>query len=336
MPELRQNPATKEWVVIASERSKRPEDIHGPTAIRSEDISTCPFCPGNEYMTPGEKLAYRDFGTRPDSPGWWLRIVPNKFPALITKGSTGRAKVEDFFTMMDGLGEHDVLIESPDHKLSIATMDQKQVEEIFIAYRERFLALAKDSRYEMIIIFKNHGVAAGTSLSHPHSQIIATPVTPNHVRHRLEEAMHYFDDTGKCVYCEMILKEKKFHERVVQETENFLVFEPFASRSPFETWIIPKIHISSFGSSTPQQMKELAFVMRNTMAKIYHILNNPDYNFVVNTSPLHEEFLEYFHWHIQILPRVSSVAGFELGSGIYINTVIPEIAAKFLCETPLI
>lgn len=335
MPELRQNPATKEWVIIATERSKRPDDIHGPSIPIKSDKANCPFCPGNEHMTPGEKLAYRAFGTKPDSPGWWIRIVPNKFAALVSAGNPERVKIEDFFTYMDGLGVHEVLIESPEHELTIAAMEQKQVEEIFLSYRDRYQILAKDPRFEMVIIFKNHGVAAGTSLLHPHSQIIAGPITPSHVRHRLEEGMHYFDDNGKCVYCEMIKKEKAVNERIVHETDNFIAFEPFASRSPFETWVMPKHHQSSFGQTSVAHAKELAFVMRSTLIAIQRTLNNPDYNFVIRSSPVHEDPLEYYHWSVQILPRVSSVAGFELGSGIYINTVIPEIAAKFLSEIPI-
>ena len=335
MPELRQNPATKEWVIIASERSKRPEDVHGPSTSAPSDKSNCPFCVGNEYMTPGEILAYRTYGTKIDSPGWWLRIVPNKYSALVPRGKAERNKINDFFTYMDGLGQHEVIIESPDHDINIAVMEQKQVEEIFLAYRERYLTLSKDPRFEMVIIFKNHGVAAGTSLFHPHSQIVSTPITPAHVRHRLEEAMHYFDDNGKCVYCDMLAKEKQFKERVIMETDNFLVFEPFASRSPFETWILPKKHASSFGHITEEQTKELGFAMRSTLHRLYLTLNNPDYNYIIASSPIHEETLEYYHWNIQIIPRVSSMAGFELGSGIYINTVIPEIAAKFLCENPI-
>jgi UDPglucose--hexose-1-phosphate uridylyltransferase len=217
--------------------------------------------------------------------------------------------------------------------MSIATMDQKQVEEIFQAYRERYITLSEDPRFEMVIIFKNHGANAGTSLRHSHSQIIATPVTPMHIRHRIEEAMRYFDDNGRCVYCEMIEKEKKLEERIVLETENFIVFEPFASRSPFETWVLPKRHNSTFDNITPERCKELAYAMRLIMIKLYKSLNNPDYNYMFFSSPCHERGLEYYHWHIQIVPRVASVAGFEMGSGIYINTVIPESAAKFLRET---
>lgn len=333
MPELRQNPATKEWVIIATERAQRPEELGSGTVEASADErEKCPFCPGKENQTPNEIMAYRTYGTSADSPGWWIRIIPNKFAALTQGGDIKRSKVEDFFSYMDGVGEHEVIIESPDHDQNIATLEQKQVEEIFHAYRERYVTLSKDPRHELIILFKNHGIRAGTSLRHLHSQIIAAPITPLYIRNRIEEAMHYFDDNGRCVYCEMIVKELKIKDRIVMETDSFVTFEPFASRSPFETWVLPKKHNSSFEEISPEHTKELAFVMRSTLGKIYKRLNNPDYNYMIRSAPVHEKNVEYFHWHIMIVPRVSAVAGFELGSGIYINTVIPEAAAKFLRE----
>jgi UDPglucose--hexose-1-phosphate uridylyltransferase len=334
MPELRQNAATKEWVIIATERARRPEEMGSGVASPSEEErKQCPFCPGHENMTPPEIASYRSYGTRPNSPGWWVRIIPNKYAALLPEGNLERSRAEDFFLYMEGVGEHEVLIEAPDHDKTIATLPQKQVEEIFLAYRERYKNLSQDPRFEMVIVFKNHGVAAGTSLRHPHSQLIATPITPMHIRHRIDEAMRFFDDNGSCVYCVMLEKEKKIGERMVLETDNYAVFEPFASRSPFETWILPKKHNSTFDNITPEGCKELAYAMRQTLAKIYKSLNNPDYNYMVFSSPCHERDLEYYHWHIKIFPRVAAVAGFELGSGIYINTVIPESAAKFLRET---
>jgi UDPglucose--hexose-1-phosphate uridylyltransferase len=334
MPELRQNPATKEWVVIATERSKRPEELGaGRISFPPNEQDKCPFCPGREKSTPNEILAYRTFGTEPNSPGWWIRIVPNKFAALVPEGNLERIRIDDYFAYMDGVGEHEVIIESADHHQTTATMEQKQVEEIFLAYRERYLTLSKDPRFEMIILFKNNGASAGTSLRHPHSQIIATPITPLHIRNRIEAAMHYFDDSGRCVYCDMVQKELRLGDRIVMETNNFVSFEPFASRSPFETWVVPKEHSSSFENISPEHAKELAFIMRATLVKLHTSLKNPDYNYVIRSSPVHEANVEYYHWHVMILPRVSQVAGFELGSGIYINTVIPEEAAKFLRET---
>jgi UDPglucose--hexose-1-phosphate uridylyltransferase len=229
MPELRQNPATKEWVIIATERAKRPEEFSALAGAKLPlEKDGCPFCIGREEQTPKEILAYRTYDSKPNSPGWWIRIIPNAFPALVPEGIPERFQIENFFTHMAGLGEHEVIIESPNHNDTIVTMEPKQVEEIFLAYRERYITLSKDPRFEMVMLFKNHGASAGTSLRHPHSQIISIPVTPLHIRNRIESAMHYFDDHGTCVYCEMIRKEIKLGERIVMESDNYIVLEPFA------------------------------------------------------------------------------------------------------------
>jgi UDPglucose--hexose-1-phosphate uridylyltransferase len=330
MPELRQNPANKEWVIIATERSRRPEEFQAP---KTEDLPDskhgCPFCEGNETMTPNEIFAFRTYGTKPDTPGWWIRVIPNKFPALVPEGTTNRTLSESFFRFMDGVGSHEIIVEGTDHNMCMATMAQKQMEEIFLAYKERYIILKKDPRFEMILIFKNHGRDAGTSIRHPHSQIVAAPVTPNHIRHYIEEAMRFFDDNGKCVHC-VILERELSNSRVIMQTDNFIAFVPFAARSPFEITVMPKKHDSSYGHITDADAKELGYLMWQTLAKIFNGLNDPAYNFMILSAPCHEEDLEYFHWHIQIIPRVAAVAGFEMGSGIYINTVIPEEAAKFL------
>ena len=333
MSELRQNPATKEWVIIAKERAKRPEDFPKRSQIpeKPEELVKCPFCQGNEHLTPPEILSYRSPGTVANSPGWWIRVVPNMFAALSPMGTLERLELNNFYRCMEGFGEHEVLIEHP-HHLSIATMEQVQVEEIFLGYRERSIILSQDKRFEMVLVFKNHGQSAGTSVKHPHSQIIATPIIPMHIRHRLEEAMRHFDDRGRCVFCEMIENEIKCAERVVFETENFVAFEPFASKSPFETWILPKRHDSSFNSIEYNMAKEFAYISRIVMKKLHVGLGDPDYNYVIYSSPCHEKDVDYYHWRMQILPRINAIAGFELGSGIYINTVIPEEAARFLRE----
>ena len=234
---------------------------------------------------------------------------------------------------MDGVGTHEVVIESPKHNTHLAIMEQKQVEEVFLAYRERYRVHSNDPRYELIILFKNHKREAGTSIVHPHSQIVATPITPMHIRHRIEEAMRFFDDNGECIYCKMIEKEKLADERVILETDNFIVFIPFAATSPFETWVLPKKHASSFEEIHAVMTKELSYVMRQVLLKMHISLKDPAYNFMLMSSPCHEKNVEYYHWHIKIVPRVAKVAGFELGSGIFINTVIPESAAKYLRDT---
>ncbi len=331
MPELRQDPATKQWVIYARERAKRPSDFikQKITPFLPAYKADCPFCPGNEKMTPPETMAYRKEGS-PNSPEWWVRTVPNKFPALSPDGNLTRREEEGLFRRMDGVGQHEVIVETPQHNQFIPMMEDKQVEEIILAYRERYLALRQDLRYKVIIIFKNHGLAAGTSIEHPHSQLVAMPIVPLTTRFRFEKAASHFDDNGTCVYCDMLREGLRISPRIVMETDTFIVFHPFASRAPFETWIIPKEHQASFGSISMAGAKEFAHVLRITLLKIHQGLNNPDFNYIIQTAPIKDEHEDYFHWHLQILPRLVTPAGFELGTGMFINTVLPEETASFM------
>jgi UDPglucose--hexose-1-phosphate uridylyltransferase len=335
MPELRQDPATKQWVIIAHERAKRPHDFikPAPPSPVPEYKEDCPFCAGNESMTPPEIMAYRRGGP-PNSRGWWVRVVPNKFSALVPDGSLSRREEDGLFRKMDGVGQHEVIIESPQHNQGIALMENKQVEEILLAYRERYLALREDPRFKLIIIFKNHGRGAGTSLEHPHSQLVATPIVPLSIRHRFEKAASHFDDDGTCVYCDIIREGLRLPTRLIQETDRFVTFHPFASRAPFETWILPKEHQSSFGWISMADAKEFAGVLKTTLLKLYKGLNNPDFNYIIHTAPTKDEHEEYFHWHLQILPRLVTPAGFELGTGIFINSALPEETAAFIRNLP--
>ncbi|MFH0809242.1 MAG: galactose-1-phosphate uridylyltransferase [Pseudomonadota bacterium] len=332
MPELRQDPASKRWVIIARERSKRPHafvrlDENGPVAPAYS--SECPFCGGNEELTPPETFAVRD-GTAADTPGWRVRAVPNKFAALLPVGSTERRTENEFFRWMDGVGKHEVIVESPVHNLHMALMDDSQVQSVVAAYRERYLALREDTRFKLILIFKNHGVSAGTSLEHPHSQLVATPVVPNDIRTMFQRAFDFYDDTGSCVYCQMLAEELRLGKRLILETDGFVVFHPFASRMPFETWIVPRKHGASFGLLTVAEASELAVVLKQALRRIHFGLKNPDFNMIIQTAPVKDEFEEYFHWHIQILPRLTTAAGFEMGTGIYINVALPEETAQFM------
>ena len=335
MPELRQDPATKQWVILATERAKRPHDFSRPAVQVSvpEYKADCPFCPGNERMTPPETMAYRKGGNANGS-GWWVRSFPNKFSALVPEGSLSRKEEEGIFRKMDGVGQHEVIVECPQHNLCIPLMGDRQVEEIILAYRERYLALREDPRFKVIIIFKNHGPRAGTSLEHPHSQLVAMPIVPLTVRYRFEKAAGHFDDEGTCVYCDILREGFNVPTRLVLETDRFAAFHPFASRAPFETWIIPKAHNASFGSISMEEAKEFAHVLKKTLGKLYRGLNNPDYNYIIHTAPIKDEQEEYFHWHLQIIPRLVTPAGFELGTGMFINVALPEQTAAFIRDLP--
>jgi UDPglucose--hexose-1-phosphate uridylyltransferase len=336
MSELRQDPTSKRWVIIARERSRRPHDFIGGKEAPPPGpayLEVCPFCEGNESLTPPESFALRE-GTPKDGPGWRVRVVPNKFAALTPAGSLERCTENEFFRRMDGVGAHEVIIESPVHNLYLPLMDDRQVREVVASWRERYLTLREDARFKLILIFKNHGVSAGTSLDHPHSQLVATPVVPTDIRATFQKAFDFFDDTGLCVYCQVLSEELRLKRRVVLESESFAVFHPFASRTPFETWIVPKKHGASFGLITVAEADEFALVLKRVLRKVYFGLKNPDFNLIVQTAPVKDEFEDYFHWHVEILPRLTTAAGFEMGTGIYINVALPEETAEFMRDVP--
>ncbi|TES92459.1 MAG: galactose-1-phosphate uridylyltransferase [Candidatus Cloacimonadota bacterium] len=333
MSELRQNPATKTWVIIAKERAKRPDKYRNKEKKLLDEVpeysESCPFCPGNEDKLPENGIIYE--GKNSDNE-WTVRVVPNKFPALIGEGNVERKEIENLFLLMPGIGSHEVIIETPIHNTTIGLLSNDAVIEIIHSYRERFLSLSKDSRFKIVIIFKNHGEGAGTSLEHPHSQLIATPIVPHHIRNRIEEAVKYYDDWGKCVYCSIIEAELKLKERIIRETEHFIAFVPFAASLPFEISIIPKKHAATFGEISDSEISDLSKILIYVLGALYRKLNNPDYNYIIHTAPFSDKGEEYYHWHIEILPRLTKVAGFEMGSGIYINTSIPKECASFLKE----
>jgi UDPglucose--hexose-1-phosphate uridylyltransferase len=335
MPELRQDPVTREWVIIATERAKRPTEFQGQggntrSACLLTQKDTCPFCEGNESKTPPEIVAYRKPNTAANSRGWWVRVVPNRFPALKIEGDIERHEMDGFFRLMDGVGAHEVVIETPEHCDTIGIIEDRQAEEIVQMCLDRFLDLKGDPRMETITCFRNRGNLAGASLLHPHTQLIATPMVPNLLRRRLEMAFRYYDDHGKCVYCELIRKELADGRRVIFTNDEYVAFEPFASRVPFETWIVPRDHRSAFESISRDQCKAFGRTLNAVLGLLYRKLNDPDYNYVVRTEPLREDHSSYFHWSLHILPRLTTSAGFEMGSGMFINPMPPETAAEFL------
>ncbi|MGB5924976.1 MAG: galactose-1-phosphate uridylyltransferase [Dehalococcoidia bacterium] len=330
MSEIRQDPTTEEWVIIAKERAKRPHDFfRRQTKPDLPPFSpSCPFCPGNETETPPEVLLYRS----EEAQGWRVRGFANRFAALRPEGSTVRREEKDFFLQMDGIGVHEVIVESPVHNRPLALMEDSGVQDVLCAYQERYRALSRLSFVNLVIIFKNQGPSAGTSLEHPHSQLVATPVVPKHIRMKYEVAIRYYDNTGRCLYSDLVEHELRMGKRVVMETERFVVFHPFASHQPFETWIVPKIHRACFGNTSTEEVENLAHVLRIVLLKLYRGLNNPDFNYVIDTAPVGDENKNYYLWHLRIIPRLTQVAGFEIGSGININTALPEETARFMRE----
>lgn len=333
MPELRYNAAVDDWIIIATERAKRPEDFASKSYVASQDSgANCPFCAGREAKTPQEIFAIRDSNTAPNTAGWQVRVIPNAFPALQATGDPTRSETPAGFLKMNGVGKHEVIIESPAHDQIIANMGQKQVENICLTYKERVNQLTKSGRYESIILFKNHGHNAGTSLSHPHSQLIALPIIPRVIRERLEIGQNYFTKHNSCLYCDMIRMEKSEGQRIIAENEDFIAFVPYAARFPFETWILPKVHDASFNNITVEQCLKLAGTLKMVLEKLFRAVKNPDFNYAIYSSPCHDPVSKSYHWNLKIFPRITTAAGFELGSGIIINTVIPEMSAKYLQE----
>lgn len=325
MSEIRQNLITRDWVIIATERARRPDEFSRKSTnqLPPSHRSDCPFCVGNE-----EEIALESFRISQGNE-WKVRIVPNKYPALSPIGERLR-NVDSIHRSLMGVGFHDVIVEHPRHDLTIALLSTEDIINILLAYRHRYSQLRKDPRIETIIIFKNHGESAGTSLEHPHSQLAAIPVVPFQFRSRIDDAVRFFDDTGECLFCRTLQDELEVAKRIILETEYFVAFIPYAALSPFHTWIFPRHHSSSFHKIRDEEISDLAEVLKILLAKLYYGLNNPDYNYTIRSSPIAEGETKYFHWYIAIVPRVSRQAGFELGSGMYINTALPEESAAFL------
>lgn len=326
MPEIRQDPVTGSWVIIASERSGRPHDCIPPKEEKKAGF--CPFCYGNEDKTPPEVLGWRDNGGRPDTPGWSVRAFPNKFPAV--ERGEGSLTGAGFYIGMNATGYHEVIVDTPDHNATQGLLPLEQSEKAVRAIHERFAELGRDTSLGYIQVFKNSGAKAGASLEHPHWQIIAVPLVPGLIRTELAGSKEFFAAKGKCVFCVMVEEEIKAGCRLVEETGEFVVFCPYAARFPYEMWIVPKKHNHDFRQISPAAQKELAAVLKNTARRLELALHLPPYNIVLHTSPLQSGHDRYYHWHLEILPRLAVTAGFEWGSGSIINSVSPEYAAREL------
>ena len=327
MRELRKDPVVGRWVIISSERADRPMDF--TRSAVAPDGDGCPFCAGREQETPHEILALGRETGAPNTPGWTVRVVPNKFPALQIEGDLDRHG-EGMFDKMNGIGAHEVVIETPDHHARWWDFDPAHLAQVLAAYRERMLDLALDSRFKYILVFKNHGGDAGATLEHPHTQIIATPIIPKRVREELQGAADHYQRKERCVYCDIIRQEMESGTRVVRATDDFVALEPFAPRFPYETWILPRRHASSFEQGSRELLEPLAEMLLWVSKGLHRVLDDPPFNLVLHTAPAGDPFLLHYHWHIEIMPKVTKAAGFEWGSGFYINFVPPEEAAERL------
>jgi UDPglucose--hexose-1-phosphate uridylyltransferase len=340
MPELRKDPLIGRWVIIATERAKRPVDF----MASRDDVATqgaCPFCEGKETNTPAEILAQRPAGSAPNTAGWKVRVVPSIKPVLRIEGALNR-RGRGMYDLMDGIGAHEVIIETPKHIGNAADLSREQLHAAFHASISRMTDLERDQRFRYVLWFKNYGSVAGAGrVLHSRSQLIATPVTPLRVKEELMCARRYFEDKERCLVCDILIQERESPGRVVLETGHFIALCPFASRFPFEVWVLPKRHSCDFARMSGEETADLALAFKDVLGRLKLALNDPPYNAVLHTAPLRHPrgkvghwrtIHEDYHWHIELMPRLTRVAGFEWGSGFYINPTPPEESARYLRE----
>ncbi len=330
MSELRKDPITGRWVIISTERRKRPSDFRLESVHISPDTA-CPFDAGHEHMTPHELLAYGRNGSGPNTPGWSLRVIPNQFPVLRVEGTLDR-QGEGLFDKMNGIGAHEVIIESPRHEDTLATLDDQSIERVLWAARERVQDLKRDQRFRYIIIFKNHGAAAGASLDHSCSQLIALPIVPREVRDEVDGAHAHYEKKERCVFCDILRQESADGRRLIAENADMVALAPYAPRFPFETWILPRRHQALFEVSPRHEYASLARLLGDILRRMNKTLGMPPYNLLIHSAPVAERAADYFHWHVEIIPKLTKVAGFEWATGFYLNPTSPEEAAQVLRE----
>lgn len=331
MGELRRDPVVGRWVIVQTESPLLPENFQKEEHHWKSD--SCPFCYGNEDKTPPEIEALRDPKTQPNTPGWQIRVVPNKFPALQIEGDINRRGL-GIYDMSGGIGAHEVIIQAPYHDKEIPDLLDEEVGNIIQMCCHRTEDLKKDKRFKYILLFKNYGPSAGASLAHPHFQLIALPMIPKNPLEEIEGALEYFEFRERCLFCDMLRQEMQEEIRVVAENNYFIAFCPFVSRFTFEIWILPKIHHSLFYDISSAEVVDLAKILKDVLLRLRLTLSNPAYNFIIHTSPINHQDgkLAHYHWHIEIMPKLTGVAGFEWGTGFYIVSTPPELAAKFLRE----
>lgn len=330
MPQLRQDLVTQRWVAIATERAKRPSSFSRAAGVQVPPAATCPFCVGHESMTPPEVMAYRAPETGPNTPGWEVRVVPNLYPAF------GPADVEPIvssdgpYATMTGVGVHEVLVSSPSHGDDFAQLSVAQIAKVVHAFIDRYEAHRANPAIQYMLIINNHGKEAGASLEHPHSQLFGIPIVPFAVREEIEGVRRFRAERGSCAYCEILSAEQSANARIIAENDDFLVYAPFASRTPFEASILPRWHSARFEEMNATQQGNFASALHDLTARIFHGLNDPPYNFYIHTAPVHQDGDVDYHWHLELLPKLAIAAGFELGTGLMINVATPEAAAEYL------
>ena len=332
MGQLRRNPINGQWVIIGIDNTTgNPAEFKIEEHIVKQPRENCAFCPGNESQTPQEILSYRLTGAGHNNNAWLTRVIPNLFPALQIEGELEKFGI-GVYDRINGVGAHEVIIEHPDHQKQLTELADEEIENVIRAYRERSVDLSGDKRLKYILIFKNHGFLAGSSMEHSHSQLIALPIVPKSVKEELAGAEEYLRYRDRCVFCDIIGQEIREGVRLLDENRFFISFCPFFPRFPFEIWVLPKQHHADFRAITKEEMTYFARLVRTTLVRVKKRLEDPSYNFMLHTQPLDEASEEIYHWHLEIIPKLTEVAGFEWGTGFYVNPTSPEDAAQWLKE----
>lgn len=340
MPELRRDPVVGYWTIISTERGRRPLEFRPKAQAENPH---CPFDEGKESETPSEVYAIRREGSSPGHPGWQTRAILSKSPMLASQSAAQRYG-EGLYDMMDAVGRHEIIVESPRHVASLDLLSREEIEKVIAVYVHRLNEFEKDPQFKYSLLFKNHGQLTGNPVDiirHSRSQVIAMPIIPKRVKEELLATKNYFDRRERCVFCDIIRQETADGSRIVSQNESFFAFCPFASRAPFEIWILPKKHCADFGKLEPAHYGDFAALLKECLAKLRVLLEDPPYNFILHTAPyrhgkksLYWKTLdEDYHWYLLISPRLTRPAGFEWGTGIYINPTPPEDAAQLLRET---
>ncbi|MDD5660385.1 MAG: galactose-1-phosphate uridylyltransferase, partial [Candidatus Omnitrophica bacterium] len=300
MGELRRDPVVGRWVIVDTEHPRKPADFEYEQYIPQGGL--CPFCYGNEFMTPPEISCFRDPGTGKNTPGWQVRVVANKFPALQIEGDLDR-RGNGIYDMSNGVGAHEVLIESPYHNKDIPELLPQEIEGYIKMCCLRSGDLKRDDRFKYIMIFRNYGSAAGASLEHPHTQLVALPMVPKNALEQIHGARDYYNYRERCIFCDMIRQEIQDKERIILENKYFLSFCPFVSRFPFEIRIMPKQHSGYFCHMSEAEIQALAQILKDTLTKLKKVFDNLSYNYIIHSAPVNGEAdIEYYHWHIEIMP----------------------------------
>lgn len=329
MVELRKDPISSGWVIV---NKNRDLNCFSKSEIHLSDEKHCPFCAGKEKLTPPQIIAYDKSRRITNDKDWNIRVIPNNKPILAIEGSLLK-KAEGIFDKMNGIGAHEIIIETPLHNKDTHSFTIEEYSQVLLVVQERIRDLKNDSRFEYILVFKNYGVNAGETISHSHLQLVAMPIIPKTVKEEIYSGLKYFEYKERCLFCDIISQEISSGTRVITENDSFISFVPFASRYPFEVWILPKEHSSDFRTINDSRViKDFASISTSVFRRLYKVLDNPAYNLFLHSLPLKENFMQHYHWHVEIIPQIVKTTGFELGTGLYVNPILPEESAKFLRE----